>query len=128
MSPTSPLSQVDIACRISHARHFQHPVLPVGLDGESSVVLRHGSLDESGIGTGEQHDIDERHRLRMFVDDSSADGLRIREYRDEASRHKQNSFLHHAGIKYFSVNEIYCDTTGAVKSHGFKYRQIEITL
>ena len=75
---------IEILCRISNACHFQQTILYVGADAECSVVLGHGSCDESGIGTVDEYNISKRHRLRLLVNHTPANALCGRCYRHEA--------------------------------------------
>jgi phosphopantetheine adenylyltransferase len=67
----------------------------VGADAESSVILRYGSSNESGIGTADEHNVCKWHRLRMLVIHSSADALCIRGYRHEAHYEYECNLSHH---------------------------------
>ena len=78
------LSCVDILCYISYTRYFQQTIVTFGGNRESSVILRYGSSDESGVGTVDKHNVDKRHRLGLLVNHPAADVLCCRDYRHEA--------------------------------------------
>ena len=78
------LSCVDILCYISYTRYFQQTILLIGIDAESSVVLGHGSCDESRVGTIDEHNVCKWHRLELLVNHPAADVLCCRGYSHEA--------------------------------------------
>ena len=78
------LSCVDILCYISYTRYFQQTILLIGIDAESSVILRYGSSNESRVGTIDEHNVCKWHRLGLLVNHPSADVLCCRDYRHEA--------------------------------------------